>query len=235
MKVLSAGAVQRGLKTAANAFEKETGRQITLEFATAPVIRSRVENQDLALDLVIAPLESMREFEQQRLVAASSSVVVGSVKAGVAVRRGDWQPDISNGQRLKEELLACDAIAYTQGSSGIFAEDLIQRFGIGEVTKEKTRRLPDAGAVMKFLADGAQERAIGFGQVTAILLHAREGIKLVGPLPKGVENITTYAAGMLTRAEASEPGQQFLEFLLTPLAKAAFQAAGVEASGEGRV
>lgn len=80
MNVLSAGAVQKGLETAANSFEKETGQKISLTFATAPVIRSKVENQELALDLVIAPLESMREFEQRRLITAGSSAVVGSVK-----------------------------------------------------------------------------------------------------------------------------------------------------------
>jgi molybdate transport system substrate-binding protein len=228
MKVLSAGAVQRGLETAANAFQKETGRQIALAFATAPVIRSKVENQDLALDLAIAPLEAIRQLERKGLITSGSSVVVGKVRAGVAVRRGDWQPDISTAQKLKEELIACDAIAYTQGSSGIFAEELIQRFGMGETIKEKTSRFADAEAVMKFLGAGAHKRAIGFGQVTAILLHAGKGVQLVGSLPKEVESITTYAAGMLTRAEAPEPAQQFLKFLLTPRARAAFQAAGVD-------
>ncbi len=115
------------------------------------MIRSRVENQEFAVDFVIAPLESMREFEKKCLVASGSSTVVGSVKAGVAVRQGVWQPDISTADALKEELLACDAIVYTQGSSGVFAEELLRRFGISEAVKEKTTRLADAGAVMKFL------------------------------------------------------------------------------------
>jgi molybdate transport system substrate-binding protein len=228
MKILSAGAVQRGLEAAADLFHKDTGEPIALAFATAPVIRSKLESQDLALELVIAPLEAMRLFEHQGLIASTPSVVVGSVKAGVAVRQGDWQPDISTAPRLQEELIACDAVVYTQGSSGIFAEELIQRFGIAELIKERTTRLADAGAVMTFLATGPHERAIAFGQITAILLHAGRGVKLVGALPEAVENITTYAAGMLTRAEAPEAAQRFLKFLLTPPVRAAFQAAGVE-------
>jgi molybdate transport system substrate-binding protein len=228
MNVLSAGAVQSGLETTANAFEKETGQRLSLIFATAPVIGSKVENQQLPLDLVIAPLESMRKFEKQGLVASDCSAVVGSVKAGVAVRQGDWQPDISTAQRLKEELIACDAIVFTRGSSGIYAKELIQRFGIGEAIKEKTTRLADAGAVMQFLASGKTVRRIGFGQVTAILLHTGKGVKLVGPLPKEVENITTYAAGITTRAATPELAQRFLEFLATPSARAVFQATGVD-------
>jgi molybdate transport system substrate-binding protein len=142
------------------------------------------------------------------------------------VREGVWQPDISTADALKEELIACDSIVYTQGSSGVFAEDLIRRFGIGEVVKEKTRRLPDAGAVMEFLASGKTAKAIGFGQITAIVLRADQGVKLVGPLPKEVENITTYAAGIPTRAEAPDAAQRFLNFLITPSARVTFKAAG---------
>jgi molybdate transport system substrate-binding protein len=160
--------------------------------------------------------------------------VLGSVKAGVAVRQGDWEPDISTAQRLKEELIACDAIAYTEGSSGIFAEELIQRLGIREVTKEKTTRLADASGVMKFLAGDVNQRTIGFGQLTAILLHAGNGVKLVGPLPKEVENITTYAAGIATGSEAPEVAHQFLRFLVSPFARAALRSIGVEPAPAAR-
>ncbi len=228
MNVLSAGAVQRGLEAAVEAFEKETGQKLSLTFATAPAIRSKVEDQGLLFDVLIAPLEGIREFEQKRLVSAGSSAVIGKVKAGVVVRQGDWQPDISTAQALKEELVACDSIVYTQGSSGVFAEELIQRLGIGEVVTAKTTRLADAGAVMKFLAGAKAARAIGFGQVTAIVLHADQGVKLVGPLPREVEIITTYAAGIPTRTEAPELAQRFLKFLITPATKAAFKASGVK-------
>jgi molybdate transport system substrate-binding protein len=230
LRVLSAGAVQRGLEAVAQSFEKETSQKTSLTFATAPVIRGKVEDHEFALDLVIAPLESMREFEQTSLIAAGSSAIVGSVKAGIVVRQGVWQPDISGADALKEELLACDSIVYTQGSSGVFAEELIRRFGISEVVKEKTTRLADAGAVMKFLASGKNPKAIGFGQLTAILLHADKGVKLVGSLPKDIENITTYAAGVTRRAQRPELARHFQSFLTAPFARAAFEASGVDPS-----
>ena len=228
LKVLSAGAVQRGLEIAADAFERDTGHRLLLTFATAPVITSKVEDPEIAVDMVIAPLGLMSQLTKRHIIASDSSAVLGSVKAGVAVRQGDWQPDVSTAERLKEELIVCDTIAYTEGSSGIFAEELIQRLGIREVTREKTTRLPDASAVMKFLADTVNKRTIAFGQLTAILLHAAKGVKLVGPLPKEVENITTYAAGVATGAEAPEVAHQFLRFLVSPFARAAFRSIGVE-------
>jgi molybdate transport system substrate-binding protein len=215
------------VETAAAVFERESGHKILITFATAPVIRGKVENPELALDLLIAPLETIREFDKQRLVASGSIALVGKVKAAVVVRQGAWQPDISTAQALKAELIACNSIVYNQGSSGIFAEELIQRMGIGAVVKAKTMRLADARAVMKQLANRRTTKDIGFGQITAILLHQEDGVKLVGPLPKEIENITTYAAAIATRAEAPHLAQRFLRFLITPSTKAAFRASGV--------
>jgi molybdate transport system substrate-binding protein len=228
MNVLSGGAIQKGLESAARAFEEQSGQKVFLTFATAPVIRDKVKNQNLALDLVIAPSEALRDFERAGFTAAACGVVVGRVKAGIAVRENAWQPDISTAESLKRELIACDSILYNQGSSGIFAEELLQRLGIAEAVKAKTIRLADASAVMSHLAESAAAREIAFGQITAILLHAPRGVRLVGPLPREVENITTYEAGIATAAEAPELAQRFLQFLATPSAKAAFRATGVE-------
>ncbi|HEX2225623.1 MAG TPA: substrate-binding domain-containing protein, partial [Candidatus Binatia bacterium] len=104
LKVLSAGAVQAGLEIAADVFERDTGHKILLTFATAPVITSKVEDPEIALDLVIAPLEVMSKLTRRHIIAADSGAALGRVKAGVAVRQGDWQPDVSTGQKLKEEL-----------------------------------------------------------------------------------------------------------------------------------
>jgi len=228
MHVLSAGAIQRGLETAAAAFEKQTGHKLSITFATAPVIRDKLADGASAPDVVIAPLEAMRDFEQQRVIARGSSTVIGSVKAGVVVRQGAPPPDISSAGALKKALTSCDAIVYTQGSSGIFVEELIRRLGISEAVKPKLAQLPDAAAVMKRLAAGNTAREIGFGQVTAILFHAHDGVTLVGPLPEEIENITTYAAGIGARAETPEPAQRFLEFLISPSSKAGFAAMGVQ-------
>jgi molybdate transport system substrate-binding protein len=228
MNVLSGGAIQKGLESAAQAFAELSGEKVFLSFATAPVIRDKVKNRNLALDLVIAPSEVLREFERLGFTHAASSVVVGRVKAGVAVRQNTWQPDIATADSLKAALIACESIVYNQGSSGIFAEELLQRLGIAEAVKDKTIRLADAGAVMRHLAESTATREIAFGQITAILLHASRGIELVGSLPGEVENITTYEGGIVTAAAAPELAQRFLEFLATPSAKAAFRATGVD-------
>jgi len=228
LRVLSGGAVQRGLETVAQAFEKETGHKIILAFATAPAIRRWVESGEASADVLLVPIQTLEDFAASGHAAAGSSAVIGSVKAGVVVRRDAPKPDISTAQALKDELIASESIVYTEGSSGIFVEKLLDHLGVAAEVKAKIIRFADAEGVMKHLAHSRADREIGFGQITAILMRSDEGVKLVGPLPKEIENITTYAAGISTRAEAPELAHRFVRFLITPAAKATFTSTGVD-------
>ena len=228
LKVLSGGAVQRGLESVAQAFEKETGHKIILTFATAPAIRRKVENAETSADVVLAPVQTMEDFTNSGHIVAGSHAVIGNVRAGVVVRRDAPEPDIATAESLKQEILDSRSLVYNEGSSGIFVEKLLDRLGIAEEARAKTIRFPDAEGVMKHLAGSRTAREIGFGQITAILMRSDEGVKLVGPLPKAVANITTYAAGVSARAEAPELAHRFVRFLITPAAKAAFRSTGVD-------
>jgi molybdate transport system substrate-binding protein len=228
IKVLSGGAVQRGLEAAARAFEKETGHKIILTFATAPAIRRKVESAEPCPDVVLAPVQTMEDFTKRGDIAAGLSAVIGSVKAGVVVRKGAPEPDISSAAAFKKEILDSQSLVYNEGSSGIFVDKLLEQLGVAEQAKTKTMRFPDAEGVMKHLAGSRTAREIGFGQITAILMRSDQGVKLVGPLPKEIENITTYAAGVSTGSQAPDSAQQFVRFLITPTAVKLFSAAGVE-------
>jgi molybdate transport system substrate-binding protein len=228
LRVLSGGAVQRGLEAAARDFEMEIGHKVVLTFATAPAIRRRLESAETAADVILAPVETMEEFITSGRVAAGSSALVGSVKAGVVVRRNAAVPDISSVQSLKKEILDSQSLVYNEGSSGIFVEKLLEQLGVAAEAKAKTIRFPDAEGVMKHLAASRTDREIGFGQITAILMRADQGVKLVGPLPKEVENNTTYAAAVSNGAEAPELARRFVGFLTTPAARAAFRSTGVD-------
>jgi molybdate transport system substrate-binding protein len=228
LRVLSAGAVQRGLEAAGRLFEAQSGEKVLLTFATAPAIRRSLETAETAADVILAPVETIQEFVASGQLAPNSRAVVGRVKAGVVVRRDAVTPDISSVEALTRELLGAQSLVYNEGSSGLFVETLVKGLGIADAVKPKTLRFPDADGVMKHIAVSRTAKEIGFGQITAILMRADEGVRLVGPLPKEVESITTYAAAVAIRAESSELAYRFTRFLATPASLEAFKAAGVE-------
>jgi molybdate transport system substrate-binding protein len=227
LRVLSGGAVQRGLEAAAAAFESESDH-VLLTFATAPAIRRELQNRENLPDVVLAPIELIEELIQNRQIIAGSLAKIGSVKAGVVVRRGASKPDISTAGALKKAILESASLVYNEGSSGIFVEKLLQRLGIEAEVKTKTLRFPDAEGVMQHIATSQTANEIGFGQTTAILMRGNQGVELVGPLPKGVESITTYAAAVSVRSQDIASSHRFVEFLSAPEVTALFKTNGVE-------
>jgi molybdate transport system substrate-binding protein len=53
-------------------------------------------------------------------------------------------------------------------------------------------------------------------------------LRLVGPLPAEAQNYTRYTAAVMAGAPSANAAQEFVRYLGTPAAKAAFSAAGIE-------
>ncbi len=225
IRVLSAGAVEPGLRAAAAAFKKQSGHDVNITFNTAPEIRKRIGGGD-AFDVVIAPPAALDEFAGTGKVAADRASL-GRVGLGVAVRPGAAVPDISSADALKRSVLQADSIVFNRASTGIYLENLLKKMGIYEQVEARTTRYSDAAAVMEHVLKG-KGREIGFGPVTEILLHREQGLKLVGPLPPEVQNYTSYSAAPMTAAANAELAKVFVRYLGSAEAKALLVAAGVD-------
>ncbi len=129
IKVLSAGAIKTGLANLAKAFHEEGGHKVIITFATAPVLRGKVEKDDTTADIVIAPIPTMNSFEDNGRVVAGSMAVLGRVRAAAVVRAGVPEPDISTAEALKKEILPARSLVYNQASSGLYVEKLMGRLG----------------------------------------------------------------------------------------------------------
>ena len=223
IKVLSAGAIEPGLRAAAAAFKKQPGHDVNITFNTAPQIRKRVGSGD-AFDVVIAPPAALDEFAGK---VAADRVDVGRVGLGVAVRPGAPVPDISSSEALKRSALQAESIVFNRASTGIYFENLLKKMGIYEQLEARTTRYADGASVMEHVLKG-KGREIGFGPITEILLHREKGLKLVGPLPPEVQNYTSYSAVPMTAAANAELAGVFVRYLGSPEGKALFVAAGVD-------
>ena len=84
--VLSAGAIEPGLKSAVSAYEKQSGHKVLITFNTAPELRKRMDSNP-AFDVVIAPPAVIGEFAAASKLAETRANV-GRVGMGVAVRVG---------------------------------------------------------------------------------------------------------------------------------------------------
>jgi molybdate transport system substrate-binding protein len=222
--VLSAGAIEPGLKPAVAAFEKATGHTVRVTFNTAPQIRQRLAQRG-PFAVVIAPRVLLDELTASGQ-AGPARTDVGGVGLGVAVRPGAPVPDIASADALKRSVLEADSLVYNRASTGLYFESLLAKLGIAEQVAARTTRYADGASVMAHVLKGTG-REIGVGPITEILLVRDQGLRLVGPLPPEVQNVTRYQAATLVGAAEPLAAALFVQFLEEPAARALFEAAGI--------
>ena len=169
LQVLSAGAIEPGLKAAAAAFEKQTGHNVKISFNTAPELKKRMESNS-AFDVVIAPPAVIGEFAAASKLAETRANV-GRVGMGVAVREGAPVPDISSAEALKRSVLDADSLVFNRASTGLYLEGLLKKMDIYAQVEGKTTRYPDGAAVMEH-ADQPAARPLRHRRAARVL-HAR--------------------------------------------------------------
>jgi molybdate transport system substrate-binding protein len=226
IKVLSAGAVEPGIRGAAEAYQRATGNTISILFNTAPQLTKKLADGVVA-DILIAPPGVLDAQAKESKIVADGHTVLGRVGAGIVVRAGAPLPDVSSVDALKHALLAADTVVYNTASTGLYLEKMFERIGVGDQIKAKTQRYPTGEAVMMHIING-KGNEIGFGAITEIKQFEPKGAKLVGPLPAELQNYTTYGAAMLANAPAKDAAKAFLAYLASADAKNIFVGAGVE-------
>jgi molybdate transport system substrate-binding protein len=225
IRVLSAGAVRAIVTELAQAFEKETGHRVSLAFGTVGVTRKRLADEPA--DVVIMTDVAIDESSAQGAVVAGSREDVARTGMGVGVRDGAPKPDISTPEALKQALLATRSLTYVdpaQGAtSGIHFAGLLRQLGIADAVKPKTTLVP-GGYPAELVARGEVEMVVH--QISEIV--PVKGVTLVGPLPRAVQKVTTYSAGIAGKATAREAARAFVAFLTSPATKAKLAAAGLD-------
>jgi molybdate transport system substrate-binding protein len=224
ISVLSAGAIEPGIRPALAAFEKASGHNIVLTFATAPQIRQRIGAGEV-FDVVIAPPAVLDELEKAAKVGAGRAAI-GRVGIGVAVRPGAPLPDISSAEAVKRAVLEADSLVFNRASTGLYFEGLLKKMGLDAQALPKSTRYPDGASVMEHVLHG-KGREIGFGAITEIVLLQGKGLQLVGPLPPELQNLTAYAATPM-KGQPTGDVQALMQHLANAQTRAGFAAAGID-------
>ena len=228
VRVLSAGAVEPGLRPVLAEFEKATGHTITLGFAAAPQIRERGK-AGAPFDLVIAPPGVLDELESAGKIDPDRAqrVSLGRVGVGVAVRPGATLPDISSRDAFARLMREADSVVFNRASTGLYVETLLRELGID--VQGRVTRFPDGASVMTHVLQSRHAgREIGLGATTEILLLRDKGLQFVGPLPPELQNFTTYVATLAITPVDREAAQALLRHLASAASKATFAAAGID-------
>ena len=228
IKVMISGGLTAAYRELVPRFEEATGNKVTTAYGpsmgtTVNAIPVRLARGEPA-DVLIMVGYALADLAKQGKVVATSQIDLVRSPIGLAVRAGAPVPDISTVAGLKAALLAAKSVAYSDSASGVYIErELFRRLGIEDQLKPKSRAIP-AEPVGEVVARGDAE--IGFQQISELL--PVRGIKVVGPIPAEVQQITVFSAGIATGAAEAAAGKELIAFLASPAAAPVLTKAGLD-------
>lgn len=226
IKVLTGGAFKQVVLAVVADFEKQTGHKVTVDNGTAGELQKRIEGGE-AFDVAVITPSVVDGLIAGGKIAAGSRVDLASVGVGVMVKEGAPKPDVGTVDKFKAALLAAKTVAYIDpasgGSSGIYIDKLLERLGIADQVRPKAK-LKKGGYVADLIVSGEAE--LGLHQISEIV--PVKGVTLVGPLPKEIQNSTTYSAGLGAAPKDKDASVALIKALSGPGAAAVLKSKGMD-------
>ena len=208
-------------------FEKQSGSRLSVTWGTAPMLVARIEAGEQA-DVLILSRAGIDALLKQGRILSSSDVTLAGSGVAIAVKAGAPHPDISTAEALKQTLLKAKSIAYSEpsagGASGVYFAKLLERMGIAQQMKPKTKYPPPGGFSAELLLTGEAELAV---QQKPELLHV-SGVEIVGFLPGDLNLVTEFAAAVMAGSKNAATGRALIDGLRSPGAAAVFRSKGLE-------
>jgi len=226
IKVLSAGAVKRGVSRIASEFERDTGNRVTVEFTPVPELRKRIAAGEAA-DVVVATPAAMDDFAKQGKIAADSRGYVGRSRMGVVIHADAPVPEIRDTAGFSKALLGATAVVYNEASSGLYAAKLMEKLGLKAALGSKIVIVQGGAAIMEYVA--AHPGAAGLAQISELMVLIDKGcaVKLAAPLPDEIQHMTSYDAAATASSAAADAARELARALTSTAAKAVFAKTGI--------
>ena len=207
-------------------FEKSSGHKVIAAYAPLRVITERVAKGE-AVDVAIVSGKQNEELEKQGSLLAGSRTEIAQVGFTVFVKKGAAKPDLSSADALKRSLLAAKSVAVGDpargGGASLYTIGLLNRLGISEDVKAKSRLEPSGTEIAEAVAKGETE--LGIGVASDLSLVA--GIESVA-LPAEVQNYSLYVAGIIADSKQVGAAKGLIAFLTSPAVKQALTDNGFE-------
>jgi molybdate transport system substrate-binding protein len=226
IKAMHGGAFTQVMRGVVPSFEQATGHTVVRHRDTVGALTRKIEAGE-RFDLAVLTPEAIDRLIKSGKIVAGSRRDIARVGIGVVVKEDAARPDVSSVDEFKRMLLAAKSVAYIDpqagGSSGIYLAALFERLGLAEALKPKAV-LIHGGAVAEHVVK--DEAEVGVHQISEIL--PVKGSVLVGPLPREIQNYTTYSAGIGADAVQPAAARELIDALSSASAADIIRSKGME-------
>ena len=228
LKLLSAGAVKRGVTQIAEAYAHSSGHIVEVEFTQVHKIRKRFAQGESA-DVLVLTDSAMDEFAASGTIVPGIRALLGHSRVGVLVHKDAPAPEVRDVESFILALLAASAVVHNDASSGVYVAELLEKLGLKAQLGERII-VVGSGAAINITVAERGVGAIGMGQISEIIVMIAKGcpVKLVAPLPEVIQNISTYHAAAVAASPHLAGAGALVRELTSPAAKQIFAATGID-------
>jgi molybdate transport system substrate-binding protein len=220
---ISSMATRQVLAELAQAHGRAIQREVWIESVGGVEAARRVQEGG-DFDVVVLAEDAIRQLAAGGHVHPASIRPVVRSAVAVAVRAGAGRPDVTSEAALRAAVQAAGRIGYSTGPSGTALLTLIQHWGLADVLRERLVQAKPGVPVARLLAGG--EVDLGFQQLSE-LLH-QDSVDVLGPMPPGVEIVTTFVGAVCTRSVQPDDAQALLACFCAPDAAEVKQRHGLQ-------
>jgi molybdate transport system substrate-binding protein len=155
IKILSGGAMRPLMARMIPLFERANAATIEIEFHLTSALKKAIEDGTV-FDIAVLPRPELDELVKHGTIAPAGTADIARSTIGLAVRAGAPKPDIGSVSALRRSLVQACSIAYSDGPSGAYTAAVLEKLGIAEEMRPKTRLT--SGPVAELVARGESAR-----------------------------------------------------------------------------
>ncbi len=223
--LVAPGGIRAAIERLIPAFERASGHTVKATFGSGGGTKAQVVRGDRFDVPIVQP--PLTDVVASGHVIADSQTPLATVAVAIAVRKGAPHPDISSAAAVKRLLLAATAIAYPDASSGAAAgvsfERTLERLGIADAVRAKTRRAQGGTGAMALLARGDVDVGLTFlSEITD------PGVEAIGVLPADISTPTALVGFVSAQAASPAAARALLAFLSSADAAAVYRSCGMQ-------
>jgi len=203
-----------GLRDLAMGIEKEQGIKVEIQVLNMAKMMDELKGGNPPADIVFLPVALMDQAQTDKNIAAGSRTMIGRVRIGLAVHKGDPTPDISTIDKLAAVLKAADSVMYSDPTSGSMEARIID--GMLNAHPEFVgvkRKISKNGEGGQAVARGEGQMAL---QLICEIVNHPDTLTNVGPVPDSLGAYIDSAAAITARAPHPKEAAQFLKYATQP-------------------
>ena len=225
---ISSMATRQLLVELGDAYERQSGRQVTVESVGGVDALRRVRDGE-AFDFIVLAANAIEDLAAAGRVDRATRTDLARSGIAIAIRAGAPRPDVSSESAVRDAVLRARSVGYSTGPSGVHLARLFERWGIAEAVAPRLAQAAPGIPVGTLVARGDVE--LGFQQLSE-LLHV-PGIEVIGKLPPDIQAVTVFSAAVCTASKRPAEASAVLSFLASPESDAAIRGHGMEPARSG--